>query len=85
MTGTTVEDAICARADAERNTPGVSFAPVYAFVANIVHIARGQERQTILDAVVAAREPGHSAEWNAGHDAALSAVIRILVERSFTH
>ena len=85
MTGTTIEDAIYARADAERKMPGVSFAPIYAFVSNIAHIARGQERQAILDAVIAAREPGHSAEWNAGHDAAVSAVIRILVERSFTH
>ena len=85
MTGTTIEDAIYARADAERGSPGVTFRPIYAFVSNIAHIARGQERQTILDAVVAAREPGHSDEWNAGHDAAISAVIRILVERSFTH
>lgn len=80
-----IEDAINARADAERATPGVSFAPIYAFVSNIAHIARGQERQTVLDAVTAAREPGHSEEWNAGYDAALSAAIRILVERSFTH
>ena len=80
-----IEDAINARADAERQTPGVSFAPIYAFVANIAHIARGQERQTVLDAVTAGREPGHSAEWNAGYDAALRAAIRILVERSFTH
>ena len=85
MTGTIIEDAIHARADAERAMPGVSFRPIYAFISNIAHIARGQERQTILDAVVAAREPGHSAEWNAGHDAAISAVIRILVERSLTH
>jgi hypothetical protein len=85
MTGRTIEDAIDARADAERATPGVTFAPIYAFVANIAHIARGQERQAILDAVVADREPGHSAEWNAGHAAAVSAVIRILVERSFRH
>ena len=80
-----IEDAINARADAERSTPGVSFAPIYAFVSNIAHIARGQERRTILDAVTAAREPGHSEEWNAGYDAALKTAIRILVERSFTH
>ena len=85
MTGTTIEDAIDARADAERAMPGVSFAPVYAFVSNIAHIARGQERQTIIDAVTAGREPGHSEEWNAGYDAAVTAAIRILVERSFTH
>jgi hypothetical protein len=80
----TIEDAINARADAELRTPGVSFAPIYAFVSNIAHIARGQERQAILDALTP-RERGHSEEWNAGHDAAITAVIRILVERSFTH
>ncbi len=80
-----IEDAINARADAERQTPGVSFAPIYAFVANIAHIARGQERQTIMDAVTAAREPGRSEEWNAGYDAALRVAVRVLVERSFTH
>jgi hypothetical protein len=42
--------------------PGVSFGPIYALVANIAHIARGQERQTILDAVTEARAPGHSEE-----------------------
>ena len=80
-----IEDAINARADAERLTPGVSFAPIFAFVSSIAHIARGQERQTILDAVAAARELGHSEEWNAGYDAALTAAIRILVQRSVTH
>jgi len=85
MAGTTIEDAIHARADAERAMPGVSFAPIYAFVSNIAHIARGQERQTIIDAVTAGRAPGHSEEWNAGYDAAVTAAIRILIERSFTH
>lgn len=80
-----IEDAINARADAERAMPGVSFGPIYAFVSNIAHIARGQERQTILDSVIAGREPGRSEEYNAGYDAALRAAIRILVERSFTH
>jgi hypothetical protein len=78
-----IEDAINARADAERATPGVSFAPIYAFVSNI--IARGQERQAVLDSLTASREPGHSEEWNAGYDAALRVAIRILVERSFAH
>jgi hypothetical protein len=85
MTGTTIEDAIHARADAERAMPGVSFAPIYAFVSNIAHLARGQERQTILDAVLAGRDPKQTDEWKAGYDAALKAAMRILVERSFTH
>lgn len=85
MTGTTIEDAIHARADAERAMPGVSFAPIYAFVSNIARIARGQERQTILNAVLAGRDVGQTEEWKAGYDAALKAAMRILVERSFTH
>jgi hypothetical protein len=44
-------------------------------------IAKGQERQAIVDALPS-RETGHSDEWNDGFDAALTAVIRILIERS---
>jgi hypothetical protein len=80
-----IEDAIHARAGAERKTPGVSFAPIYAFVSNIAHIARGQERQTIVNNVTAERPPGMSAEWNAGYEAATMAVVRAAVSRSFTH
>lgn len=47
-------------------------------------IARGQERQVMLDAMTKEREPGHSDEWNAGFDAALTIAIRILVKRSHT-
>lgn len=79
-----IEHAINARADAERAMRGVSFAPIYAFVANIAHIARGQERQTILDCVLAGRDPKQTDEWKAGYDAALKAAIRIAVTRSFT-
>ena len=85
MTGTTIEDAIHVRADAERAMPGVSFAPIHAFVSSIAHIARGHERQTILGSVLAGRDPKQTDEWKAGYDAALTAAIRILVERSFTH
>ena len=80
-----IEDAIYARADAERKTPGVSFGPIYAFVLNVAHIARGQERQTIVNTVTAARPPGMSAEWNAGYEAAVMATLKIAVSRSFTH
>lgn len=83
----TVEELIDRAMDDEkkRAAAGLSFAPVYSFVSAVAHMARGQERQTILDSVVAGREPGHGEEWNAGYDAALTAAIRILVERSFTH
>lgn len=80
-----IEDAIHARADAERKLPGVSFGPIYAFVSNIAHIARGQERQTIVNSVTAERPPGMSAEWNAGYEAAVMAILKIAVSRSFTH
>jgi hypothetical protein len=48
-------------------------------------MARGQERQTILDALTKTRPQGKSTEWYAGYDEAISAAIRILVERSHTH
>ena len=76
-----IEDAIQVRADAERERPGISFAPIYAFVSNIAQIARGQERQAIIDALPK-REQGRSVEWNAGFDAAVTAFIRILATRS---
>ena len=80
-----IEDAIHARADAERKTPGVSFAAIHAFVLNIADIARGQERQTLVNTVTAGRPPGMSPEWNAGYEAAVVAVVRAAISRSFTH
>lgn len=81
-----IEDAIAQTAAEERKRkPSFTFAAIYAFVANAADIARGQERQVILDAITKAREPGHSEEWNAGFDAAIKVAIRSLVERSFTH
>ena len=80
-----IEDAIYARADAERKTPGVSFGAIYAFVLNIAHIARGQERQTIVNAATVERPPGMSPECNAGYEAAIMAILRVAVSRSFTH
>jgi hypothetical protein len=84
--GELIEDVIGDIAAEERKRkPSFTFAAIYAFVANAAHIARGQERQVILDAITKEREPGHSDEWNAGFDAALTMAIRILVERSHTH
>lgn|GEM_PF-5523032 len=45
-------------------------------------IARGQERQAIFDALPKERDSGQNESWNAGFDAAMTAVIRVLVERS---
>lgn len=81
-----IEDVIGETADLERKRkPSFTFAAIYQFVANAAHIARAQERQVILDAITKVREPGHNEDWNAGYDAAISAVIRVLVERSETH
>jgi hypothetical protein len=87
MDGPTVEDLIwrAVEDERERGPTGLSVAPVYSFVSAVVHMARGQERQSILDALTRVRPEGKSAEWNAGFDEALSASIRILVERSHTH
>jgi hypothetical protein len=87
MDGPTVEDLIWRAVEDEgkRGPTGLSFVPVYSFVSAVAHMARGQERQTILDALTKTRPEGKSPEWNAGFDEALSAAIRILVERSHTH
>jgi hypothetical protein len=87
MDSPTVEDLIWRAVEDERTRrpAGLSFAPVYSFVSAVAHMARGQERQTILDALTRTRPEGRSAEWNEGFNAAISAAIRILVERSHTH
>jgi hypothetical protein len=58
-----------------------SMSPLFAFLSDMVQIAKAQERQTIIDALPR-REKGHSAEWNEGYNAAMTAVIRLLVQRS---
>jgi hypothetical protein len=87
MDSPTVEDLIWRAIEDERKRgpAGLSFAPVYSFVSAVAHMARGQERQTILDALTITRPEGKSADWNEGFNEATSAAIRILVERSHTH
>ena len=87
MPESTVEDLIYQRAAEERarGAPGISFAPLYAFVAQIAHLARMDERQTILDSLPKDRPPDRSPDWNDGYDAALTAIIRAVVERAHTH
>jgi hypothetical protein len=59
----TIEDLIWLAAEDERKRgpAGLSFAPVYSFVSAVAHMARGQERQAIIDAVTKARPKGKSA------------------------
>jgi hypothetical protein len=79
-----LDDVIADIAAAERAVSRpFTFAPVYAFVKNAVHIARGQERQAILDEVAKLRpEDGAAPAAREAYDAAISAVIRILVTRA---
>jgi len=79
-----IDDTISDIAEAERAVSRpFTFAPVYAFAKNLAHIARGQERQAILDEVAKLRaEEGARPEAREAFDAAISAVIRILVTRA---
>lgn len=81
-----LEDVIGEIADEERKGQRpFTFAAMYQFVANAAHIARGQERQIILDQVVKLRpEEGAAPEAREAFDAAISAVIRVIVGRSIT-
>jgi hypothetical protein len=87
MPESTIEDLIFERADEERTrgAGGISFAPLYAFMATVAHMARMDERQTILDRLPKDRAPDKSQEWNDGYNAALTAIIRACVERAHTH
>ena len=82
-----IEDLINQRADEEhaRQRLTISFAPLYAFMATIAHTARMDERQAILDTLPKDRAAGQSADWNAGYDAAMVAIVRAAVMRSHTH
>jgi hypothetical protein len=48
-------------------------------------MARTDERQAILDSLPKDREPGQRADWNAGDDAAMVAIVRAAVTRAHTH
>lgn len=79
----TIEDMIYQRWDEERaRAPGFSFAPIYQFLSTVAHLARMDERQAIVDLVREAREQGRGKSWNAGYDAALTAIIRAAVGRA---
>ncbi|MEA2877491.1 MAG: hypothetical protein QOF14_2687 [Hyphomicrobiales bacterium] len=79
----TIEDMIYQRWDEERaRAPGFSFAPIYQFLSALAHLARMDERQAVVDLVRKARKPGKNKSWNAGYDAAMTAIIRVAVERA---
>jgi hypothetical protein len=83
----TVEDLIWRAMDDEkkRGPAGLSFTPVYSFVSAVAHMARGQERQVIFDSLPKGRCEEKSADWNDGYNAAITAIVQVLVERSCTH
>jgi hypothetical protein len=78
-----IEDVIGETAQAERKrAPSFSFVPIYDFVAYAVVIAKGQERQDIMDALPKAKPDGMTPEQAEGYEKAMVAVVRILVQRS---
>jgi hypothetical protein len=81
----TIEDMIYQRWDEERaRASAFSFAPLFQFLSAVAHLARMDERQAIVDLVRAARPQGRGKSWNAGYDAAMTAIIRAAVERAQT-
>jgi hypothetical protein len=78
-----IEDTIGETAQIERNrAPAFSFAPMYAFLTNAVMIAKGQERQDIMDALPKGKPDGMTPQEAKGYEKAMAAVVRILVQRS---
>jgi len=80
----TIEDMIYQRWDEERAcATSFSFAPLYQFLSAVAHLARMDERQAIVDLVRAAgRQHGRGKSWNAGYEAALTAIMLAAVERA---
>lgn len=79
-----LEDIIGDIAAAERKGEqrGFSFAQFYSFMSTAVLMAKGQERQDIIDALPKARPEGLTAEQSDGYDKAMALVVRVLIERS---
>lgn len=78
-----IEDSIGETAQAERGrAPAFSFASMYAFVASAVMIAKGQERQDIMEALPKEKPDGMTPEQADGYEKAMATVVRILVQRS---
>jgi hypothetical protein len=69
-------------AERKHGPAGVSFAPIYSFTHAVAQMARGQERQDIIDALPKDPNAGKSAEWTDGYNAAMTAVIRVIASRS---
>jgi hypothetical protein len=79
----TIEDTIYQRWDEERaRASAFSFAPLYQFLSAVAHTARMDERQAIVDLVRKTRRRGRGKSWNAGYDAALTAIMLAAVERA---
>jgi hypothetical protein len=78
----TIEDMIYQGWDEERaRATAFSLAPIYQFLSAVAHLARMDERQAIVDLVRERRQQGRGKSWNAGYDAALTAIMLAAVER----
>ena len=79
-----IEDIIGDVAAAERKgeQKGFSFAQFYSFMSTAVLMAKGQERQDIIDALPKSKPEGLSAEQSEGYEKAMATVVRILIGRS---
>jgi len=62
--------------------PGYSFEPVVHCFRDAVVRAKQEERQAILDALLASRQPHKGKHWNAGFNAAFTTLTGILADRA---
>lgn len=84
MSCVSIEDLIWrAAADECKHGPAaLSFASIYSFTAAVVEMARGQERQAILEAFQQIHPQKKSRDYGEGYEAAFATLMRILVQRS---
>ncbi|MGB9366770.1 MAG: hypothetical protein WCE79_12250 [Xanthobacteraceae bacterium] len=61
---------------------GFSFEPVVACFQDAVKRAKQEERQAILDALLASRTPKKGKHWNAGFNAAWMILMSALADRA---
>lgn len=77
-----IRDGMDFERERARGRLGYSLVPLLVFLSDTANIARGQERQAIMDALPQLGAHKNDAAWNAGFKAAMNAVTRLLIERS---